>query len=38
VRLQTLAGRYELGRALGHGGMASVYLARDQALGRPVAV
>jgi serine/threonine-protein kinase len=38
VRAQTLAGRYELGRALGHGGMASVYLARDQALGRPVAV
>jgi len=38
VRVETLAGRYEVGRTLGRGGMASVYLARDQSLGRPVAV
>ncbi len=38
MRVETLAGRYEVGRTLGRGGMASVYLARDQALGRPVAV
>jgi eukaryotic-like serine/threonine-protein kinase len=31
-------GRYELHRRLGRGGMAEVYLARDQALDRPVAV
>jgi serine/threonine protein kinase len=31
-------GRYELGRHLGHGGMASVYEARDTGLERPVAV
>jgi eukaryotic-like serine/threonine-protein kinase len=38
VSVETLAGRYEVGRKLGRGGMASVFLARDQALGRPVAV
>jgi tRNA A-37 threonylcarbamoyl transferase component Bud32 len=33
-----LAGRYQLGRALGAGGMATVYLASDQVLRRTVAV
>jgi serine/threonine protein kinase len=34
----TLAGRYEVEQALGSGGMARVYLARDTVLQRPVAV
>jgi serine/threonine-protein kinase len=33
-----LAGRYETGRELGHGGMARVYLARDRKHGRNVAI
>ena len=33
-----LVDRYHLGRLLGRGGMADVYLARDEVLGRPVAV
>ena len=33
-----LNGRYELHRPLGRGGMADVYLARDQLLDRPVAM
>jgi len=33
-----LADRYALERELGHGGMATVYLARDLRHGRPVAI
>src|SRR5688572_18078608 len=33
-----LAGRYDVERVLGHGGMATVYLARDVKHGREVAV
>jgi serine/threonine protein kinase len=35
---ETIAGRYAVERPLGKGGMARVYLARDEALQRPVAV
>ena len=36
--VESLVGRYRLERRLGHGGMASVFLARDSELDRPVAV
>src|SRR5437016_4525634 len=35
---RVFANRYELGEALGHGGMADVYLAHDRLLDRRVAV
>ncbi|HEX9562406.1 MAG TPA: protein kinase [Gemmatimonadaceae bacterium] len=35
---KALAGRYAVDRELGHGGMATVYLARDQKHGRQVAI
>jgi len=35
---QLIAGRYQVLRAIGHGGMGTVWLCRDQVLGRDVAV
>jgi serine/threonine-protein kinase len=35
---RTLGDRYEIGPALGHGGMATVYRGRDALLDRPVAI
>jgi serine/threonine-protein kinase len=35
---RTLAGRYELGEAIGSGGMSVVYRGQDRVLGRPIAV
>src|SRR5215212_3847903 len=35
---QTIAGRYDVERPIGHGGMGTVWLCRDRRLGRHVAV
>lgn len=35
---QVIAGRYELGKLVGSGGMAEVYIAQDAVLGRKVAI
>ena len=38
MALTTIAGRYTVERAVGHGGMGTVWLCRDEVLGRQVAV
>ncbi len=38
MQLQLIAGRYQMVRAIGHGGMGTVWLCRDEVLGRDVAV
>jgi serine/threonine protein kinase len=38
MALKTIAGRYEVERTIGKGGMGTVWLARDKRLGRDVAV
>ncbi|TMZ52675.1 serine/threonine protein kinase, partial [Klebsiella pneumoniae] len=35
---RVLSGRYEIGEPIGRGGMAEVYIGRDNRLGRTVAV
>jgi serine/threonine-protein kinase len=37
-RKDLIAGRYEIGEVIGHGGMAEVHRGRDVRLGRPVAI
>jgi serine/threonine protein kinase len=38
TKQRTLAGRYEIGEVIGHGGMAEVHRGRDVRLGREVAI